>query len=323
MRAAVNTRYGSPDVLSICEVPAPKPNPGEVLIKVHAATVGRTDTCALQAHPFLVRLATGLLRPKRTILGLDFAGTIEALGEGVSKFTLGERVFGLTPGGYGAHAEYVCVPIDGPIATMPASKRYDEAVVCEGAWYADTNLKKFNIGPDHNILIYGASGAIGTSAVQLAKHYGAKVTAVTSTAHLELAKRLGADHVIDYTQQDFTQIDETFDFIFDAVGKITFFQCRTLLKPQGVFSATDLGPWGQNIFLSIWSSITKSRRVIFPLPVSSQEFVEFIKARIEANEFHAVIDRRYPLQDIAEAYRYVETKQKVGIVVVNIVPESI
>ncbi|MCU7931921.1 MAG: NAD(P)-dependent alcohol dehydrogenase [Candidatus Thiodiazotropha sp. (ex Codakia rugifera)] len=322
MKAVVNERYGSPDILDIREIAAPKPNPGEILIKVHATTVGRTDSCALRAHPFFVRPYTGLLRPKRTVLGLDFAGTIEAVGKDVSKFTQGDRVFGLTPGGYGAHAEYVCLSENGAVSAMPSGKPFHEVVVCEGAWYADTYLKKFNLKPGHKILIYGASGAIGTSAVQLSKFYGAEVTAVVSTPHLELARHLGADHVIDYTAEDFVQIDESFDFVLDAVGKTSFFQCRQLLKPEGVFAATDLGLWWHIPILAIWSSLTGSGRVVFPTPHSSQSIVEFLKARIEAGEFHAVIDRKYLLRDIADAYRYVETEQKAGIVVIEVMPET-
>jgi len=322
MKAVVNERYGSPDVLDIREMPRPEPKAGEILIRVHATTVGRTDSCALRAHPFFVRPYAGLLRPKRTVLGLDFAGTVDVVGKGVTKFTRGARVFGLTPGGYGAHAEYVCLSEDGAVSSMPSGTCFDEAVVCEGAWYADTYLKKFNLKPGHKILIYGASGAIGTSAVQLSKFYGASVTAVVSTPHLDLARGLGADRVVDYTAEDFTQIGESFDFVLDAVGKTSFFRCRPLLKPEGVFAATDLGPWWQNVILAIWSSLTGSGRVVFPTPHSSQSFVEFLKARLKAGEFHAVIDRKYLLRDIADAYRYVETEQKAGIVVIEVVPED-
>ncbi len=322
MKAVVNERYGSADVLDLRDIPAPEPKTGEILIRVHATTVGRTDSCALRAHPFFVRLYTGLRRPKRTVLGLDFAGTIEKVGKGVTTFTPGARVFGLTPGGYGAHAEYVCVPEDGAVSAMPSGTRFDEAVVGEGAWYANTYLKTFNLKPGHNILIYGASGAIGTSAVQLSHFYGAEVTAVVSSLHLDLARRLGADRVVDYTAKDFTLIGDSFDFVLDAVGKTSFFQCRPLLKPEGVFAATDLGPWWQNPILAIWSSLTGSGRVVFPTPRSNQSFVEFLKTRIDAGEFHAVIDRKYPLRDIADAYRYVETEQKAGIVVIEVVPED-
>ncbi len=320
MKAAVNTRYGSPDVLEIRQVPTPVPKTGEVLIKVHATTVNRTDCGMLRARPFIVRLFAGLWRPKRTILGLDFAGTVEGIGAGVTSFMAGERVFGMSPDGYGGHAEYLCMPETGTIAAMPTGLPFDEAVVGEGAWYADTYLRKFGLKSGDKILIYGASGAIGTAAVQLAKFYGAEVTAAVGTRHLELVKALGADRVIDFSAEDFTQIDDGFDFVLDAVGKTTFFRCRRLLKPGGVFSATDLGPWCQTILLAMWSSITGSHRVVFPTPKSSKAFVEFLKARMAAGEFRAVIDRHCPLDAIADAYRYVETAQKTGIVVIDVTP---
>ena len=196
-----------------------------------------------------MRLITGVARPRRTILGTDFAGEVEAIGAQVTTFAPGDRVFGLTPAGYGGHAEYLCWSQDEALALMPDGMDFHEAVVCEGAWYANSNLKALGVRSGHRILIYGASGAIGTAAVQLAKFYGAQVTAVVATRHLDLARSLGADHVIDYTRQDYTQIDETFDFILDAVGKASYFQCRRLLTPQGVFATTDLGPHNQNALL--------------------------------------------------------------------------
>jgi NADPH:quinone reductase-like Zn-dependent oxidoreductase len=320
MKAAVNARYGSPDVLEIRQVPKPEPKAGEVLIRVHATTVSRTDCGMLRPHPQLVRLFAGLLRPRRAILGMDFAGVVEAIGAGVTAYKPGDRVFGLSPDVYGAHAEYLCLHETAAMAAMPVGAAFGEAVVCEGAWYADTNLQAFGLKAGHSILIYGASGAIGTAAVQLAKSYGAQVTAVVATRHLDLVKSLGADRVIDDTAEDFTQIGETFDAVFDAVGKTTYFRCRRLLKPQGIFAATDLGPWCQNPLLTIGSLITGSRRVLFPLPQSSKAkaFVEFLKTRMEAGEFRAVVDRKYPLEAIADAYRYVQTEQKTGIVVINV-----
>jgi NADPH:quinone reductase-like Zn-dependent oxidoreductase len=320
MRAAVSARYGSPEIIEILQVPKPAPKADEVRVRVHAATVNRTDDGMLRPHPFFARLFTGLLRPKYSILGMEFAGIVEAVGADVASFQPGERVFGMSPVSYGAHADYLCVSESDAIAQMPANIAFDEAVVCEGAWYANNNLKKVNVQSDDNILIYGASGAIGTAAVQLAKAYGATVTAVVATKHLALAETLGADRVIDYTAQDFTQIDDAFDFVFDSVGKTTYFRCRRLLKPSGVFAATDLGPWAQNIWLTLWSSITRSRRVIFATPTGSRAFVHFLKERIEAGKFHGVIDRVYPLEEIADAYRYVETEQKTGIVVIDVAP---
>ncbi|MGH7741517.1 MAG: NAD(P)-dependent alcohol dehydrogenase, partial [Candidatus Eiseniibacteriota bacterium] len=276
VKAAVSARYGSPDVLEIREVPKPAPQVGEALVRVHAATVNRTDTGELRPHPTIKprwpavlfsHLMYGLLRPRRTISGLDFAGKVEAVGAGVTSLEPGERVFGMCPFlSNGAHAEYVCVPEAGPIASMPANTRFEDAVVCEGALYANSGLKKYHVGPGHKMLIYGASGAIGTAALQLAKSRGAEVTAVVATQHLELAKSLGADRAIDYTAQDFTRIAEQFDFIFDAVGKASYFKCRRLLKPHGIFMATDVGPGWQNLPLMLWSAITGSNRVVVPLP---------------------------------------------------------
>ncbi len=320
MKAVVNTRYGSPDVLTIREVTKPEPDAGEVLIRVHTTTVSRTDCGNLRPLPPLIgRLMMGLFRPKHSILGMDFAGTVEALGAGVTAFKPGERVFGLSDTLFAAHAEYLCVPANGAIATVPEGVPFEEAVVGEGAWYANTYLTTFGLAPGHNILIYGASGAIGTAAVQLAKSYGAQVTAVVATKHLNLVLSLGADRAIDYTAEEFTKIDERFDFVLDAVGKTTFFHCRCLLKPGGVFAATDLGPWWQNALLAIMFSITGSKRVILPMPKGSHEFIAFLKERMEAGEYRAVLDRHYSLEEIADAYRYVETAQKTGIVVIDVV----
>ena len=297
-------------------MPKPEPRATDVLVRVHATTVSRSDCGMLEPHPSFIRLTAGLFRPKLTVLGMDFAGTVENIGPNVRSLQVGDRVFGMSPEKFGAHAEYLCVPEDGQIARMPAGRRFDEAVVCEGAWYADTCLNGVGLKRGHKILIYGASGAIGVAAVQLAKAYGAEVTAVVSTRHLDLATSLGADRVIDYMAEDFTQVGEVFDSIFDAVGKTTFFRCRRLLKPGGRFAATDLGPWWQNVWLSIWYSGT--RRVSIPFPKARRGFVDSLRARLEADEFRAIVDRTYPLEAIAEAYRYVQTGQKTGIVVLDV-----
>jgi NADPH:quinone reductase-like Zn-dependent oxidoreductase len=318
MKAAVITRYGSPDVIKILDVPKPTPAAGEVLIRVHAATVNRTDCGELRAHPFFMRFFSGLRRPRRTIFGLDFAGEIEAMGAGALRFKPGDRVFGMCPSrSNGAQAEYVSVP-ERVVAAMPAAARFDEAVVCEGAFYANAVLKRIDLKPGHKMLIYGASGAIGTALMQLAKSSGAAVTAVVATRHLELVKSLGADRAIDYTAEDFTLIGQTFDFVVDSVGKTSYFRCRKLLKPDGTFATTDLGPWGQNLLLLIWSWITRSNRIVLPVPGRINGFVGYLKSRMEAGQFRAIIDRRYDLAAIADAYRYVETGQKVGIVVISV-----
>jgi NADPH:quinone reductase-like Zn-dependent oxidoreductase len=319
MKAAVITRYGSPDVVKVLDAPKPTPAANELLIRVHAATVNRTDCGELRAHPFFMRFFYGLRRPKRTIFGLDFAGQVESVGAETLSFKPGDRVFGMCPSrSNGAQAEYVCVP-ERAVAAMPVGVRFDEAVVCEGAFYANAVLRKIDLKRGHNILIYGASGAIGTAMVQLAQSSGAAVTAVVATQHIELVKSLGAHRAVDYISEDFTRIGETFDFVVDAVGKTSFFRCRRLLKSGGVFAATDLGPWGQNLFLAMWSSMTRSNRVVMPAPRRINGFIDYMKSRMEAGEFRAIIDRKYALEAIADAYRYVETGQKVGIVVINVV----
>jgi len=286
---------------------------------VYATTVNRTDDATLRALPPVIgRLMTGLFRPKFTILGLDFAGVIEQVGAGVSTYKAGDHVFGMSAENYGAHAQYLCLPDTAPMAIMPAGIGFEDAVVCEGAWYADTYLQSFGLTHGHKILIYGASGAIGIAALQLARSYGGEVTAVVGTRHVELARSLGADHVIDYTREDFTRIGDSFDFVFDAVGKTTYAHCRRLLKPGGVFSATDLGPWWQNLFLAAWSSITGANRVILPMPTINRQIVGRVKQLMQAGQFKAVIDREYPLAEIADAYRFVQAEQKTGIVVIRV-----
>jgi NADPH:quinone reductase-like Zn-dependent oxidoreductase len=321
MKAERIRRYGLPDVVEVGEAPKPVPQAGEVLVRVHAATVNRSDCGELR--PFLLRAFFGLRKPRRMTFGMDFAGEVEATGAGVASFKLGDRVFGLCPmRSNGAHAEYVCVPESGIIATMPDNTPFEEAVVCEGAYYADAGLKQFHVGPGSKVMIYGASGAIGSAALQLAKAYGAEVTAVVATRHLDLMKSLGPDRVIDYTADDFSSIGEHFDYILDAVGKTSFFRCRKLLKPHGVFASTDMGPGGQNLPLMLWSAITGNNRVVVPLQRrgNGRAFIDSLRDRMRAGQFRAVIDRRYPLDTIADAYRYVATGQKVGIVVINVMP---
>jgi NADPH:quinone reductase-like Zn-dependent oxidoreductase len=264
-----------------------------------------------------MRLMTGLIRPKLTILGMDFAGTVATVGEDVSRFKPGDRVFGMVQDSFGAHAEYVVVAEDGAVAALPNNVGFNEAVICEGAWYADNNLEAFGLKKDQSILIYGASGAIGLAALQLSKARGAKVTAVAATRHADLIRSLGADRFIDYTQEDFTAIGETFDFILDAVGKTSYFACRKLLKPNATFAATDLGPWASNIWLPIWYKISSSKRAIFPFPVYRKGFVEHLGNLMAQEKYRAVVDRTYCFNDIAEAYRYVLSEQKTGIVVIE------
>jgi len=320
MKAATIARYGSPGVIEVRDVPTPVPGADEVLIRVHATTVNRTD-CGELLHPTLIGFMSGR-RARRTILGMDFSGIVDAVGADVRLFRPGDYVFGMCPfKNEGAQAEYFCMPETGPIASMPTNLRFDEAVVCEGAYYANASVEKLDYKPGHKVLIYGASGAIGTAALQLAKLRGAEVTAVVAGRHLALVRSLGADVAVDYTTDAFRQLGRDFDFVFDAVGKLGVGRWRRLLKPGGVFASTDRGPWSQNLLFLLWAKITGSKRVDVPLPRrgSAQAFVNELKGKIEAGQYIPVIDRRYALADIADAYRYVQTGEKAGVVVIDVV----
>jgi NADPH:quinone reductase-like Zn-dependent oxidoreductase len=319
MKAIIYTKYGPPEVLQLKEVEKPTPKDNEVLIKIHATTVNRTD-CGFRKpeYGFIIRLVNGLFRPRRKILGSEYAGEIETIGKDVKTFKRGDQVFGLS-GNFGAHAEYICIPEKGSIAIKPTNMSYEEAAaVCDGLMLAMTYIRKINFRKSKEILINGASGSIGSACVQLAKYYGAKITAVCNTKNMELVKSLGAERVIDYTKDDFTEDDQSYDIVIDAVGKSSFFRCKRLLKPGGVYFSTDLGFLAQNIFLVVWTPVFSSKKVKFPIPKVSQKDIVFFKELIEAGKYKAVIDRRYPLELIIEATKYVETGQKTGNVVITI-----
>jgi len=319
MKAIVYTRYGPPDVLQLKQVPKPTPKDNEVLVKIHATTVNRTDCGFLRGKPFIARLVSGIFRPKRPILGSEFAGEIEAVGKDVKSFMNGDRVFGFSGLRFGAHAEHMSMPEQGMLAAIPANMTYEEAAPSiEGGHYALNNIRKVNVRRGQRVLINGATGAIGTAAVQLVKYYGAEVTAVCNTKNVKLVESLGADKVIDYAEEDFTKCGQEFDFVFDAVGKSSFGACKKLLKPGGIFCSTDLGFLWQNPFLTLWGSIFGSKKVIFPIPKYRREVILFFKELIETGKFRPVIDRRYPLEQIVEAYKYVEKGQKTGNVVITV-----
>ena len=319
MRAIVYTQYGPPEVLRLEEVPKPVPKENEVLVKVHFTTVNRTDCGFRRPDYFIVRLINGMFSPKVKILGSEFSGTIESTGNKVSRFKEGDEVFGLSTRKFGAHADYMIVSESGSIAHKPKNFSFEEAAaVCDGLMLANGFLKDLDYSKPQKILINGASGSIGTAAVQLAKYFGANVTAVCNTRSQELVRSLGADQVIDYTKTDFTLAGNDFDFIFDAVGKSSFFKCRKLLKPKGVYVSTEFGFLSQNIFLTLFTPIFRRKRVKFPIVTDSLEDIMFFKKLIESGKYRAVIDRRYPLADIKEATKYVETKEKTGNVVIEV-----
>ncbi len=322
MRAVVYDRYGSPDVLRVEEVDRPVPKPDQVLIKIRASTVNRSDCGWRSGVPFFSRFFTGLRRPKHRVLGGELAGEVAAVGSSVTEFAVGDRVFGAC--GFGAHAEYVCVRESQPIAHMPANTSFAEAAaVCDGVIIAHACLRRVDLRGGRSILIYGASGAIGTAAVQLAHDLGAEVTAVCATKNLELMKSLGADYVIDYTQEEFTVNGKKYDVVFDAVGKHSFRRCRRSIARRGTFIETDLGFMWHVPPLALLTRLTSAfggRRVTLPIPKYVADEVVFIKEMIEDGKYRPVIDRSYPLEQIVEATIYVETGQKTGNVVITVVP---
>jgi NADPH:quinone reductase-like Zn-dependent oxidoreductase len=325
MRASVFTEYGPPEVLQVKEVEKPTPKDSEVLIKIHAATVNRNDCGFRSAEYFFIRFFFGLLKPRKHILGTELAGVIEAVGKDVQTFQVGDEVFGITGGiNFGTHAEYICLPESAPITAKPVNMSMEEAAaVCDGMTMAYNYISKIDFSRGINILIYGASGSIGTAAVQLAKYFGAKITAVCNTKNLELVKSLGADKVVDYTAEDFTKDDQLYDVVLDAVGKSSFSRCKKLLKPGGIYFSTDLGPHAENIYLPLLTSFIGSKKVRFPLPKETKEQIILFKKIIEEGKYKAVIDRSYTLEQIVEATCYVETQQKTGNVVIKISDESI
>jgi len=324
MRAVVYDRYGPPDVLRIEDVERPVPKEDEVLVKIHATTVTRADCATREANrrsglavTVISRLVSGIRRPRQRILGTELAGEVEAVGAAVTEFAVGDHVFGTSGFRFGAHAEYICLRESARIAHKPAGMSFEEsATICDGGLNALWCLRLADLRAGQRILIYGASGAIGTAGVQLARYFGADVTAVCSAKNLELVRALGADSVVDYAREDFTKNGQTYDVIFDAVGKHSFRRCRGSLKPGGSYLATD---GLENLVLALWTPRIGNKKVLFSIPPRyTKKDVLFLKELIEAGKYRAVIDRSYPLEDVVDATRYVETEQKTGNVVLTV-----
>jgi len=324
MKAILHTAYGPPDELQLGEVEKPVPKDNEVLIRIHATTVTTSD-CNTRNLTFVpkvfflpTRMQFGLLKPSNNILGLDLAGEVAAAGKNVTRFQEGDHVFGTTEPAFGAHAEYICLPEDAVLTTKPANMTFEEAatipVIANTALHFVRDLG--DVQPGQSVLIIGASGGIGTFSVQLAKYYGAEVTGVCSTANLELVKSLGADKVIDYTRQDFTKSGETYDVIFDAVGKSSFGRCKSSLKENGAYLVTV--PTATALFQTLWTSKVGTKRVKMEGAPARLDNLVFLKELIEAGDLETVIDRRYPLGQIAEAFRYVEKGHKKGNVAITV-----
>ena len=327
MKAIVYTQYGPPDVLQLKEVEKPIPKDNEVLIKIHAVAVTSGD-CKIRSFKTIPavfwlpgRIVFGLTKPKNTILGTQVAGTVESAGKNVSRFRSGDPIFGYTGLGGGGYAEYLCLPEDGVLAAKPGNITYEEAAAVPfGALAALFFLRdKGNIQRGGKVLIYGASGALGVAAVQLAKYFGAEVTGVCSTPKLELVKSLGADWVIDYTQADFTQSGQTYDIIFDTVGKSSFSGCQHLLKQNGRYLLAVFGL--PQLLQMLWTSAIGSKKVICAVSDDRAEDLIFLKELVEAGKIKPVIDRRYRLEQTAEAHRYVDEGHKMGSVVITLEPD--
>ena len=316
MKAVVYKKYGPPEVAQLAEVEKPVAKANEILVKVYASTVNRTDAGFRSAEYFISRFWSGLLRPKYPILGCEFAGSIEEIGRDVSAFKKGDRVFGFNDKSFGGHGEYLTIAENDAIAHIPANLPFDEAApITEGAHYALNNIKASKIKSGQQAMVYGATGAIGSAAVQLLKYFNVHVTAVCNTKNVALIASLGADVVIDYQTRDFTMTNKRFDFIFDAVGKSSFGQCKPLLTEKGVYISTELGKNGENVFLALTTPFMGGKRVLFPLPSINKDVVCFLKDLVVKGIYKPVIDRKYTLVQITEAYKYVESGQKTGNVV--------
>ena len=324
MKAVAHTAYGPPEELQVKEVEKPVPKDDEVLVKIHATTVTTSD-CNLRNLTFTpklfvlpMRMQFGISKPKNTKLGLELAGEIEAVGKDVTRFKTGDQVFGTTEPAFGAYAEYICLPEDAVLTGKPANMTFEEAatlpVIGNTALHFIRDMG--NIQTGQKVLINGASGGIGTFGVQLAKHYGAEVTGVCGTTNVEMVKSLGADQVIDYTKDDFTQSGETYDVIFDAVGKSSFSRCKGSLKENGLY--LDTHPKLSTILQMMWTSIMGSKKAKLGNAVPSIANLNFLIALAEAGKLTTVIDRRYPLDQIVDAFKYVEKGHKKGNVVITV-----
>lgn len=320
MKAAIHKVYGPPEIVTIQDVPKPEIGEDEVLIQVHYSTVNRTDCGFRSAEYFVSRFFSGLLKPKHQILGNEFSGQIVSIGSLVTKFKIGDRVFGYNDQQFGAHAEFMSMKADGTLAHIPESISYsDAAPTLEGGHYAWCDILAANVKAGQQVLVYGASGAIGSAAVQLLCYLNAKVIAVCGAENIEIVKKLGAIQVLDYKTTDYTSLGIQFDFVFDAVGKTSFGKCKPVLTQNGIYISTELGKNGQNIWLALLSKIKKGKRVLFPLPTISTQDVNFFQELIQKGVFKPVIDKTFSLDNIVEAHKYVETGQKVGNVLIKVI----
>ena len=319
MKAAIRRGYGSPNQIKIEDIERPIPKDDEVLIKVHATTVNRTDCANLTAKPFIMRFVLGLFKPRKIIMGTDFAGEVISKGKNMESFDIGDRVFGFNDIGSESQAEYTTATEEN-LFRIPENMDYKQAAASlEGAHYAYTFIHKATIKSGQKVLINGATGAIGSALLQFVKQYDVKITATCNTKNIALIKSLGANKIYDYTKVDFTVDDEKYDYIFDAVGKSTFGKCKSILTAEGIYISSELGPYSQNVFDPMLTKMS-GQKVIFPIPYNKKKTIPYISDLLGKGKFRPLIDREYMLEDIGKAYEYVMTGEKTGNVIIGIHP---
>ncbi|MBN2234433.1 MAG: NAD(P)-dependent alcohol dehydrogenase [Opitutales bacterium] len=324
MKAILHTRYGSPQFLRMGELPDPQPQANEILVRVHAATVNRTDCGYLLARPWIIRLFAGLFRPRSRVLGTDFAGEVIASGDQVAAFQVGDRVWGFNDNGIKSHAELLVIRESGTVVPIPEGYSYAEAAAsAEGAHYAYNFISKVSLKSGDHVLVIGGTGAIGSAMIQWLRDMNVRITAVCDTRGMDAVRRLGVVDCVDYTREDFTRSTDRYDCVFDAVGKSRFGLCRHLLKPGGTYLSSELGPHGENLILPLITRFRKDgKRVRFPIPFDCRRTLLLLNEKIRKGAFKPLIDRHYPFEAIPEAFEYVLEGQKLGNVVITFDLES-
>ncbi len=319
MRAATRSAYGGPDVLTVGEVARPEPGPGELLVRVRATTVSRTDCGVLRAKPAVIRLFTGVRGPRLAIPGTDFAGEVEAVGAKVTRFAVGDRVWGFHDTGLASQAQYLAIGQDAAVGRIPDGIEFAQAVAsAEGAHYALGFLRNAKFAPGQQVCVYGGTGAIGSAAIQLLVARGGHVTAFCHGPHMDLVAGLGAHQVVDLTEQPLATYPGRFDLVLDAVGKSTYATARRVLTPSGKYLSSELGPHGQNVYLPLTTLVRPGARALFPIPRDTGHTIEVMSGMLAEGRFRPMIDRHFPLDEIRAAYEYVLSEQKLGNVILDV-----
>ncbi|MEL6988645.1 MAG: NAD(P)-dependent alcohol dehydrogenase [Bacteroidota bacterium] len=318
MKAAIRDKYGPPSVIQLVDLEKPTPSKGELLIKVKACTVNRTDCAVLDGTPYIFRFFAGFPRPRKKVLGTDFAGIVEAIGEGVHKFKVGDRVFGFIDTGLSSYAEYMLIHEKEPIALIPEQTTYEDAAgSIEGFHYALNFINKINFSPNEKVLINGASGAIGSAMLQILSLKKLEIDIVCDTRSIPYLQKYQPNTIYDYQKQDFTTLHKSYHYIVDAVGKSTFFKCKHLLKPKGIYVSSELGPWSQNILYALFTPLFRGKKVIFPLPTKTQQSLNYASELLSKKQFKPLIDKNISLKDLRETFEYVNAGKKMGNVILR------